>query len=570
MKNLEHMPLHDTAKHLIAQLVSAVGHIHSRGIVHRDLRPENLLLNIDNDGIILKLIGFDTASLSDSQQFLPPLESSIFNTPPGEKSDLKKSDIWGIGCVFYYLLSGEEVDLANFELGKGFLTKEEREFLDACLAVDQQKRANIYDLEAQNLLKLEIRPSKRKIPKCITKAVIERIADLLDSPVKNIAKRCHEQRFDDVSAMYNMILSNKHALKLISDVFFKDSQPSRPKTAPVEKSVSTEILERPRTASTPLKQDSKELNAPIVRRLYEKNLELESNTAKRTRKNHNNDLGTEYSNKSAYQLSTNPRQSNNTEITPKGFKKNHTARAKSAPIRKFSEETTVAASEINITLDETKFVKVYPSDMIKAPIYAIPSKYSFHSEASASKIQEWRRKPTIPSSRFIKSEQIVSNQLLSTSSVKIKERPKTVNKSENIKQIDRPKTAPNKVPRQMQFQTRPQNVIKQRESRENIDRSPLVPTLVSFETSGKGLSTWNVSPKRFQPNVQRHKIVYSNWKRPKNTPMDNVPGTKNFVDFRSQNSRDQSLTSSITISSNRASKSNMRIVSGRKSVRIQI
>lgn len=181
----------------------------------------------------MKLIGFDTACLVNGDQFLPPVEKSVFNSPPGHSFDPKKNDIWGIGCVFFYLLSGEEF-ADEFKINVGNLTKDEEQFLKRCLDPIEENRANIYDLEADKMLHHEIRPCKRKVSKCISKAVIEKIANLLQQPVQNISKRCHEQRFDEVSAMYNMILSDKLALQKISDIIFKPD--TRPSTAPTKKS----------------------------------------------------------------------------------------------------------------------------------------------------------------------------------------------------------------------------------------------------------------------------------------------------------------------------------------------
>ena len=213
--------------------MAAVGHIHSRGIVHRNLKPRNILLQKSDHDLVLKLIGFDTACLVNGDQFLPPVEKSVFNSPPGHSFDPKKNDIWGIGCVFFYLLSGEEF-ADEFKINVGNLTKDEEQFLKRCLDPIEENRANIYDLEADKMLHHEIRPCKRKVSKCISKAVIEKIANLLQQPVQNISKRCHEQRFDEVSAMYNMILSDKLALQKISDIIFKPD--TRPSTAPTKKS----------------------------------------------------------------------------------------------------------------------------------------------------------------------------------------------------------------------------------------------------------------------------------------------------------------------------------------------
>lgn len=49
------------ARHLCRVVILCVQHCHDMGIVHRDLRPEHLLLNSRNEDASLKLTGFDYA-----------------------------------------------------------------------------------------------------------------------------------------------------------------------------------------------------------------------------------------------------------------------------------------------------------------------------------------------------------------------------------------------------------------------------------------------------------------------------------------------------------------------------
>uniref|UniRef100_A0A1A9W2K4 Protein kinase domain-containing protein n=1 Tax=Glossina brevipalpis TaxID=37001 RepID=A0A1A9W2K4_9MUSC len=100
------------AKNLFKQLVSAVEYIHSKGVVHRDIKCENLLLD-ENWNIKLIDFGFarkDTRS-SDNQVILSKTfcGSYAYASPEilkGVAYDPFLSDIWACGVVCYAMVFG--------------------------------------------------------------------------------------------------------------------------------------------------------------------------------------------------------------------------------------------------------------------------------------------------------------------------------------------------------------------------------------------------------------------------------------------------------------------------------
>ena len=106
--NRYYLPFEFTTQ-IINQLIATVKFLHRKGIAHRNISPDNLMINIDKDNkqIITTMIGFNQAKI-----FLPfektkqSVISSNFSSPEITRCNLhdKKTDIWTIGALTYYLL----------------------------------------------------------------------------------------------------------------------------------------------------------------------------------------------------------------------------------------------------------------------------------------------------------------------------------------------------------------------------------------------------------------------------------------------------------------------------------
>lgn len=91
-----------------ASVALALSYLHERGVVYRDLKPENLLL--DRDGFIrLADFGFARAHMSRSEQSCTTFCGSADYIAPevvrGSGYGMA-ADLWSFGCVVYELLTG--------------------------------------------------------------------------------------------------------------------------------------------------------------------------------------------------------------------------------------------------------------------------------------------------------------------------------------------------------------------------------------------------------------------------------------------------------------------------------
>ena len=94
--------------HLISQVLQALSHAHSKGVVHRDVKPQNMMLL--SDGTI-KVTDFGIARFSNNTKTMTEqaIGSVHYIAPEQAKGDITdgRTDIYSLGVMMYEMLTGK-------------------------------------------------------------------------------------------------------------------------------------------------------------------------------------------------------------------------------------------------------------------------------------------------------------------------------------------------------------------------------------------------------------------------------------------------------------------------------
>ncbi|XP_070839500.1 serine/threonine-protein kinase pim-2-like [Chaetodon trifascialis] len=153
----------DQAKMILRQLVDAAIVMHSKGVFHRDIKTENVLVQFDSPLPRVRIIDFGCSSFSVEAAF-----HSLLGTPeyfPPEWTDhqvywARPTTVWQLGALVYQLLPRHEpFTTMDFIQGhiqvNSALSTEVKTLLSMCLARNLVERATLEQLQ----LKLSSQPT---------------------------------------------------------------------------------------------------------------------------------------------------------------------------------------------------------------------------------------------------------------------------------------------------------------------------------------------------------------------------------------------------------------------------
>lgn len=110
----DHLP-EKTSQHVIREVLQAVNYLHARGIVHRDVKPENILCVNRGHPLLVKLTDFGLSKSVgvaevESNRVMRSQCGTAYYLAPEIANNLpygKPVDLWACGVVLYVMLAGK-------------------------------------------------------------------------------------------------------------------------------------------------------------------------------------------------------------------------------------------------------------------------------------------------------------------------------------------------------------------------------------------------------------------------------------------------------------------------------
>ena len=155
------MPVDESIR-IISQVCEGLGQAHAAGIIHRDIKPGNILLTSDG---VPKLADFGLAraeGLDAAHTVAGAVLGTIDFMPPEQRRDVSltdaRSDLWSLAATFYQMITGKSPRIIRFDLvpkelhrffQKALEDSKENRFQDAASFIAGLKTGFVVDLNEE-------------------------------------------------------------------------------------------------------------------------------------------------------------------------------------------------------------------------------------------------------------------------------------------------------------------------------------------------------------------------------------------------------------------------------------
>ncbi|KAJ0173915.1 hypothetical protein K1T71_010061 [Dendrolimus kikuchii] len=230
------------ARALAAQLVSAVRHMHARGVVHRDLKMENIML--DSTKQFIKIVDFGLSNVWSAGGALRTPCGSLEYAAPELFVDGRKYgpevDLWSIGVIVYGMVTGglpftgaeggegKSRPLLRAAITRGFTRKQRaalacvsvecKTFIQQLLEPKVEVRMKIEEAARHRWVKkpgmrMKVHPLAPLEPKT-SREIYKQIAELSGESVMDVVADIKADPFGATAGIYN-IKTHLHQLQAV-------------------------------------------------------------------------------------------------------------------------------------------------------------------------------------------------------------------------------------------------------------------------------------------------------------------------------------------------------------------
>nr|CAH8847180.1 unnamed protein product [Trichobilharzia regenti]CAH8847186.1 unnamed protein product [Trichobilharzia regenti] len=274
----------EEASNFVQQILLGVQHMHGLGIVHLDLKPENIMIE-DLSSRKIKIIDFGLARvLNPNESFQDMAGTPEFCAPEIVNFDpiTFATDMWAVGVLTYILLTGISPFAGDTQL------ETFQNILDCIVDYSREEIENVSDLAKDFIQKLLVKnPRKRAtVNECLQHPWIKP----KDNKQSNRRRDSLISR-EKLSSLRNFIATNPNSNSLSVNNSGGDQQ-NKPPSSPTSPAFALELDEKPRFSlpdNYVSKYNNNNTNNTFNHTLPDKGDSLSSNNPVENKQLHKND-----------------------------------------------------------------------------------------------------------------------------------------------------------------------------------------------------------------------------------------------------------------------------------------
>ena len=169
----EQGPLPETlAKELFKQILETITTVHKRGIVHRDIKDENIL--IDPKTFKTKIIDFGSGDYIEDKVYTRFQGTRVYSPPEWINSRAYRPEgltVWSLGVLLYDMVCGDVPFESDAQISRAHLTwfpqlklsEEVKSLISGCLKVDTSERLTLAEIAAHPWLCITSAPKPNNV-----------------------------------------------------------------------------------------------------------------------------------------------------------------------------------------------------------------------------------------------------------------------------------------------------------------------------------------------------------------------------------------------------------------------